>query len=90
MTESGIDYRNVIRIAGAYVAWVMGSGFATGQEILQFFTSYGYYSFILLGINLAGFLVIGPMILEAACANRDNPGYNHFVYFCGRKLGWLY
>ena len=69
MTESRIDYRNVIRIAGAYVAWVMGSGFATGQEILQFFTSYGYYSFILLGINLAGFLIIGPMILEAACAN---------------------
>ena len=30
----------VIKIAGAYVAWVMGSGFATGQEILQFFTSY--------------------------------------------------
>ena len=90
MTESRIDYRNVIRISGAYVAWVMGSGFATGQEILQFFTSYGYYSFILLGINLAGFLIIGPMILEAACANRDNPGYNHFVYFCGRKLGWLY
>ena len=24
----------VIKIAGAYVAWVMGSGFATGQEIL--------------------------------------------------------
>ena len=41
MTESRIDYRNVIRISGAYVAWVMGSGFATGQEILQFFTSYG-------------------------------------------------
>ena len=90
MTESRIDYRNVIRIAGAYVAWVMGSGFATGQEILQFFTSYGYYSFILLGINLAGFLIIGPMILEAACAKRDNPGYNHLVYYSGRKLGWLY
>ena len=51
------DWRAVIRIAGAYVAWVMGSGFATGQEILQFFTSYGYYSFALLGINLIGFLL---------------------------------
>lgn len=90
MADTGADAKNVIKIAGAYVAWVMGSGFATGQEILQFFTSYGYYSFILLAINLAGFLVIGPMILEAGEKNKNDLGYNHFVYFCGKKLGWLY
>ena len=36
--EQKCDKKTVIRIMGAYVAWVMGSGFATGQEILQFFT----------------------------------------------------
>ncbi len=80
----------VIRIAGAYVAWVMGSGFATGQEILQFFTSYGYKSFILLAMNLVGFLIIGPMILQAGKAHGDDPDYNHFEYFCGKKLGFFY
>lgn len=68
----------------------MGSGFATGQEILQFFTSYGYYSFILLVINLAGFLLIGPFILQAGNEHREDPDYNHFVYFCGKKLGYFY
>lgn len=68
----------------------MGSGFATGQEILQFFTSYGYYSFILLAINLAGFLLIGPMILQAGQEHRDDAAYNHFVYFCGKKPGCFY
>ena len=39
--EEKCNKKTVLRIMGAYVAWVMGSGFATGQEILQFFTSYG-------------------------------------------------
>ncbi len=93
-TESGAgtstDWRAVIRIAGAYVAWVMGSGFATGQEILQFFTSYGYYSFALLGINLVGFLLIGPMLLQAGRAHSGDPSYDHFIYFCGKKAGTVY
>lgn len=77
----------VIKIAGAYVAWVMGSGFATGQEILQFFTSYGYNSLVLIGMNLIGFLLIGPMILEAGFRNGEQ---SHFQYFCGRYVGTFY
>ena len=80
----------VVRIAGAYVAWVMGSGFATGQEILQFFTSYGYHSFILVAINLVGFLLIGPAILKAGREHKGAEAYDHFVYFCGKKLGTVY
>ena len=88
--KKATNWKSVIRIAGAYVAWVMGSGFATGQEILQFFTSYGYYSFVLLGINLIGFLLIGPMILEAGLQHAADPSYDHFIYFCGRRVGTVY
>lgn len=89
MTEKSSKL-TIIRIAGAYVAWVMGSGFATGQEILQFFTSFGYRSFILIAMNLAGFLIIGPMILEAGQINKNLRGYSHFRFFCGEKLGTVY
>ena len=34
--------KNSIRIAGAYVGLIVGAGFASGQEILQFFTSFGW------------------------------------------------
>lgn len=90
MIENKMNYKNVIRIMGAYVAWVMGSGFATGQEILQFFTSYGYKSFILVAINLAGFLIVGPAILEAGQKNKDDEGFMQFKYFCGEKVGAFY
>ena len=36
-----VDFKNVIKMAGAFAAYLIGSGFATGQEILQFFASYG-------------------------------------------------
>ena len=87
MKEMRSNKGTVIKIAGAYVAWVMGSGFATGQEILQFFTSYGYTSVILIVMNLAGFLLIGPMILQAGFENGEE---SHFRYFCGKRLGTFY
>ena len=56
---SRCSIRNVVTFAGAFIAWIIGSGFATGQEILQFFTSYGYYSYGVVLLNLLGFLFLG-------------------------------
>lgn len=88
--NKSVNKRTVLRIMGAYVAWVMGSGFATGQEILQFFTSYGYLSYVLLLVNLAGFLLIGPAILEAGCVHQNDEDFSQFRYFCGRRVGKFY
>ena len=45
MGEERCDKKAVVRIAGGFIAWIIGSGFATGQEVLQFFSSYGYLSY---------------------------------------------
>ena len=55
--------KRAFAVAGAYIAWIMGSGFATGQEIFQFYTSYGYKSYIILIIILIGFILVGPAVL---------------------------
>lgn len=82
--------RSVIKLAGAFIAWIIGSGFATGQEILQFFTSYGYRSYAVILINLAGFIYFGWLILKAGYEHREEEKFNHFKYFCGVKLGTFY
>ncbi len=82
--------KTVIRIMGAYMSWVMGSGFATGQEIFQFFTSYGYKSFALIAIDLAGFVLVGGMVLVTGCRHRDEPEFSQTRFFCGRYLGAFY
>ena len=52
MPASTFDIRNSIRIAGAFIAWVIGSGFATGQEMLRFYASFGLYGYGAVAVNL--------------------------------------
>lgn len=51
------------RIAMVYVGTVIGAGFATGQEILQFFTRYGCSSILAILVSTALFISIGRSIL---------------------------
>ncbi len=80
----------VIKYAGAFIAWVIGSGFATGQEALQFFSSYGYLSYGVVLINLAGFLFLGQVLLVTGFKQKNEKPFNHFKYFCGEKIGAIY
>ena len=73
-------FKNIFRCAGAFVAWVIGSGFATGQEVLQFFTSYGYKSYAIILINLVGFLVMGVSLYRTGQKHKDVEGFSHFTY----------
>lgn len=84
------DKKAVMKYAGAFIAWVIGSGFATGQEILQFFTSYGYYSYGVVVLNLVGFLFLGHMLMTTGYAHKKDGGFNHFTYYCGKRAGTFY
>jgi len=54
----------VFQIAAVFIGTIVGAGLASGQEITQFFTVYGYRSFI--GIILCCFIyiIIGSMIIK--------------------------
>ena len=60
-----------VKIAFTYVGTVIGAGFASGQEILQFFTIYGKYS--VFSILLAAFLFIwvGISVLKMGFESRS-------------------
>lgn len=82
--------RAVAKYAGGFIAWVIGSGFATGQEVLRFFTSYGTLSYGVVLVNLIGFLFIGQLILTTGYEKKAVVNFNPYVHFCGRKLGTFY
>lgn len=48
--------KKVLQIAATYIGTVVGAGFASGKEIIEFFTEYGLIGFF--GILLSGFLFI--------------------------------
>lgn len=89
-TQNKCNKKAVVKFTGAFIAWVIGSGFATGQEVLQFFTSYGYFSYGIILLNLIGFLFLGQIFLVTGYEHKDETPFNHFKYFCGEKLGTFY
>ncbi|MGL5347117.1 MAG: YkvI family membrane protein [Peptostreptococcaceae bacterium] len=56
--------KKVLQIASVYIGTVIGAGFASGQEMIQFFTSYGKKG--IMGLIMAGVLyaIMGSIILE--------------------------
>ena len=87
---NGLNWKAIFQCAGGFVAWVIGSGFATGQEVLQFFTSYGLASYAIVGVNLIGFLLVGTILLTTGYRHRETEGFEQFEYYCGPKLGKFY
>lgn len=81
---------DVLRCAGAFPAWVVGSGFATGQELMQFFARYGEGGRWGVAIVLAGFLLTGPALLRAGYDRRGESDPDPFCWACGPVLGGIY
>lgn len=74
------------KIAATFVGTVVGAGFASGQELLQFFLSYGTVGFW--GILLTGVLFawLGSRLLTLGYRLQAS-GYHEIIrYLCGRRI----
>ncbi|MGM9928215.1 MAG: hypothetical protein ACI35P_09720 [Bacillus sp. (in: firmicutes)] len=76
-----------IQIAAVYVGTIVGAGFATGREIVEFFTKYGFYGF--LGILLAGYLFIflGTKVMMLAVSIEAKSYEEINLHLFGDKWG---
>ena len=77
----------IIQFAGAFCAFCIGSGFASGQEVLQFFTFHGVYSFGALAICMVFFMWFGSTIMLAGHKLQLRSTNEIFKYYCGPYLG---
>lgn len=89
--EGRVNALNVLKFAGAFVAFLIGSGYASGQEIMQFFTAYGIWSIGGLLIALVLFAWLGKVLMNYGHRHRDL-GPDHmadqgFRYYCGKYFG---
>ena len=63
MNTNSASSLNVFKIASAYIGTVVGAGFASGQEILQFFGAFGAAGLFGVVISSVLFFFIGYSIL---------------------------
>lgn len=66
--------KEAVKIGFAYVGIVVGAGFSTGQEVMQFFTPYGLWSYI--GVVLSG-LILGFIGRQVAKIGTAFEATNH-------------
>lgn len=76
-------------IAGAFIGTVVGAGFATGQEVFQFFTVFGWYSVI--AIVFTGFLFcfFGMTIMKLSRKIQARSHRDLVNLVSGEKLGFF-
>ena len=48
--HNAFSWKRVLILAGAVIAFQIGSGFATGQEIIQYYTAYGVEGLLTLAV----------------------------------------
>lgn len=87
------EFSNILKVAFLYMATIIGAGFASGQEIIQFFSI--YYKGGFLGIILAGglFSIVGYIVLSKVYTERIK-SYDEFLfpmmgYFFGKIMEFV-
>ena len=78
----------VATLVGAILAYLIGSGFATGQESMQYFSSFGAPGAIgALMITLGLYCYVGTVVLRDGRNLRLKSGNNIFEYYGGKYIG---
>lgn len=75
------------QVAGTYIGTIVGAGFATGQEVLQFFTRFGAWGLAGLIVTAVLFIVFGYIIMDLGMRLHARSHREIIRYAGGRILG---
>lgn len=90
MEKKPITLGNLMTVAGAYLAFVIGAGFASGQEILQYFTVHGYGAFLALLLYCIVALLLNTEFIRTGQREQFEGQDGIYKYYCGKWLGTFY
>ncbi|WP_040204695.1 YkvI family membrane protein [Neobacillus jeddahensis] len=71
------NWAQAFQIAAVYVGTVVGAGFATGKEIVEFFSRFGFFGFISILMSGYLFIILGSKLMRMA-AYIDAKSYQEF------------
>lgn len=86
--NSEVRISMVIKLAGSFCAFLIGAGFASGQELMQYFTNYGL-------AKCVGVLLINCILGAWTCTavmnigneQKDVRGLDCYTNLCGKYVG---
>ncbi len=79
--------KNILKMGSAFIGIIVGAGFASGQEILQYFTSFGLLGIVGAIVSTALFAYLG-MVLTRLGSRMRTTSHKEVIYkISGRYLG---
>ena len=82
-----VSFRNVMRVAGAVIAFLIGSGFASGQEVFQFLTVYGYRGIFGSLVAMLLCCCVSGILMSFGYRTRNNPKVSPYFHYLGKFFG---
>ena len=90
MKNGEINIWNVIKISGAWLAFVIGASFSTGQSILQKFCPLGSMAYVEIFVALAMYSYMTISFLKLGSEHDFSSNMQIFDYYCGKKIGLIF
>ena len=81
------SWKRVCILAGSYLGFMIGTGVATGQEILQYYTANGYMIFGTAVVIAVIFIVANYGFALAGRDHNATSGQQAFIFYNGTYLG---
>ncbi|MBR6701228.1 MAG: hypothetical protein IKL72_05815 [Firmicutes bacterium] len=89
--NKGVSIKTMLMVGGAYASYTIGSGFATGQEVLQFFGSWGHplqYATVLVSMIMTIYFT-SSCYKTGQRMSFDNAS-DCYRYYCGKYVGYFF
>ncbi len=87
MNDGKMNVGLVVTFSGATLAFLIGSGFASGQEILQYFAAYQYESVLVALTAIAIMVFANYGFILAGGREKFTKGSEVFQFYCGPVIG---
>lgn len=78
-----------MQIGGAFVGLIVGAGFASGQEIMQYFTSYGLKGLLGAIVATLAFAFLGMTLAQLGSDLQTTSHKGVMYYIGGRYIGFV-
>lgn len=89
MDNQTVNWKQVFILAGALVAYLIGSATATGQESMQFFTAHGYVGIFSIMMTFLIFAWAASSLIVLGNEANDLDG-NVYQYILGKFFGRIF
>ena len=87
MEKTKVNFAKIISICGACIAFYIGSGFATMQELMQYDVSYGSQFWIVIFVSAAIYLYTNWSFIENGNRLQITRGGDIYKVYCGKYVG---